>query len=73
MGQLIARAYWRSRTGIVILVFFAVGGFFLLTEHGAHLLGSAPLLLPLLLCVGMHVFMHGGHPSIGHEDHQAKE
>jgi hypothetical protein len=37
-----------------------VGGFFLLTEHRAHLLGWLPFLL-ILACPLMHVFMHHGH------------
>jgi hypothetical protein len=41
----------------------AVGGFFLVKEHTAHLLGALPYLL-LLACPLMHVFMHHGH---GHQ------
>ena len=37
-------------------------GFFLLTEHRAHLFGVLPFLL-VLLCPLMHLFMHGGHGS----------
>jgi hypothetical protein len=25
--------------------------------------------LPLILCVGMHMFMHGGHGGHGHPGH----
>jgi hypothetical protein len=35
-------------------------GFFLLTEHRAHLFGVLPYLL-ILLCPLMHLFMHHGH------------
>ncbi|MEP9321752.1 DUF2933 domain-containing protein [Paraburkholderia phymatum] len=46
---------------IVLLAFIAIGGFYLVTEHRAHLLGWLPFLL-LLACPLMHLFMHhGGH------------
>ena len=37
-----------------------VAGFFLLTEHRAHLLGVLPYLL-FAACPLMHLFMHHGH------------
>jgi len=40
--------------------FLAVAGFFLWTEHRAHLLGFLPYLL-ILACPLMHLFHHGGH------------
>ncbi len=57
---------WRTRGGIVLLGFLAVAGFYLVTEHTAHVLGVLPLLL-LLSCPLMHVFMHHGHG--GHDEH----
>lgn len=55
-------SFWRSRTGIYLIVALVVGGLLLGYEHRVHVLGSNWLLwLPLLLCVGMHFFMHGGH------------
>ena len=42
--------------------FLAVAGFFLFTEHRAHLLGILPYLL-LLACLLMHLFMHHDHGS----------
>ncbi|MDP1702752.1 MAG: DUF2933 domain-containing protein [Aestuariivirga sp.] len=45
-------------------VFLVVGALFLLLEHCAHLLGAWPLLF-LLLCGGMHFFMHRGHGGHG--------
>jgi hypothetical protein len=46
-----------------------VAGFFLFTEHRAHLLGILPYLL-LLACLLMHLFMHHGHENhAGHEGH----
>jgi len=54
--------FWRSRRGIVLLVFLGIGAFLLLYEHRAHIPGDGWLLGGLLvLCVLMHGFMHGGH------------
>jgi hypothetical protein len=53
---------WRVKVGL--LVFAAVAGFYLWTEHRAHLLGFAPYLI-FLLCPLMHLFMHGGHGNHG--------
>lgn len=52
--------FWRSRFGIGWAVLAAVAGWFLWTEHRAHLLGVLPYLF-LLACPLMHVFMHRGH------------
>lgn len=49
-----------SRTGLVLLGFFAVAAFFLVTEHTAHVFGVLPYLL-VLSCLLLHRFMHGGH------------
>lgn len=54
------RSFWRSPGGIGLLIVALVGGFFLLTEHRAHLLGWLPFIL-ILACPLMHVFMHHGH------------
>jgi hypothetical protein len=58
-------AFWRSPAGLTLLVAVAVGGFYLVTEHTAHLLGALPYLV-LLACPLMHVFMHRGHGHHGH-------
>lgn len=58
---------WRTRGGGVVLGFLAVGAFYLLTEHTAHLLGALPYLL-LVACPLMHLFMHHGHG--GHGEHR---
>lgn len=55
-----APSFWRSPAGVALLVAAAVGGFYLVTEHTAHLFGALPYLL-LLACPLMHVFMHRGH------------
>lgn len=47
---------------LAILLFVLVGGYYLITEHRAHVLGWWPLLF-VLACPLMHFFMHshGGH------------
>jgi len=64
--------FWRSRTGISLIVALVIGGLMLGYEHRVHILGSDWLLwLPLLICVGMHFFMHGGHG--GHSGHGGRD
>ena len=60
-------AFWRSPAGLTFGVFLAVAALFLLLEHGAHILGAWPLAF-LLICVGMHFFMHRGHGGHGGHD-----
>jgi hypothetical protein len=50
----------RSRNGLTLMAFLAIVGFYLVTEHTAHLYSVLPYLL-FLLCPVMHLFMHGGH------------
>ncbi len=55
------------RSKWVFIGFLAIGGFFLITEHRAHLLpflGYLPFLL-LRACPLVHVFHHGGHGRHG--------
>lgn len=52
-----------SRSRIVLIGFLIVIGYFLFTEHRAHVVAFLPYLL-LLACPLMHFFMHGGH---GHD------
>lgn len=47
------------------------GGYFLWTEHRAHLLEALPFLI-FLLCPLMHIFMHHGHGE-GHGGHDASD
>lgn len=49
--------------------FAAVAGFFLWTEHRAHLLGALPY-LAIMACPLMHFFMHGRHGHHGHGQHE---
>ena len=50
----------QSKFRLALLIFLAVAGFFLFTEHRAHLFGILPYLL-LLACPLLHLFMHRGH------------
>ena len=52
----------KSRAGVVLLIFHAIGGFLLVFEHRAHIFtGNAILMALLLLCPLMHLFMRCGH------------
>lgn len=53
-----------SRSNIVLLGFLAIAGFYLVSEHTAHVIPYWPWLL-LLACPLMHLFMHGGHGGHG--------
>ena len=64
--------FWRSPAGLTLGVFLAVAALLLVLEHGAHLLGAWPLLF-LLLCGGMHFFMHRGHGGHGGHDSDADD
>lgn len=59
-----------NKAKIALVVFLAIIGFFLFTEHRAHLYGILPFAL-LLACPLMHIFMHGGHGDhSNHKDHK---
>jgi hypothetical protein len=58
------RQWWHNRVNIAIMAFLAIGGYFLFTEHRAHVIGALPWIL-VAACLVMHLFMHGGH---GHGD-----
>ncbi len=66
------QSFWRSSVGIVCLGFLLIGGFFLLTEHTAHVFGVLPWLL-ILACPLMHLFMHHGHGQHGGSDSQSED
>jgi hypothetical protein len=51
----------RLGSRFVLVVFLAIAGFYLLTEHTAHAFGILPYLL-VFLCPLLH-FLHGGHGS----------
>ena len=45
---------------IAAIGFLLIAGYFLLTEHTAHVVGWLQVILFLALCGGMHLFMHHG-------------
>ena len=60
--------WWRNRNRFAFIVFTVIAGYFLWTEHEAHI---TPYLVWILLgaCLLMHGFMHGGH---GADDPESK-
>lgn len=58
-----------SRSRWVFVAFAVIAAYFLVAEHGAHVVPYLPWLL-LLACPLMHVFLHGRHGGHGrHFDH----
>lgn len=55
------RSFWATPNGILVSLLLILLALYLWTEHQAHVLAVAPLVLPLALCIGMHALMHGGH------------
>lgn len=53
-----------SAANIALYGFLALGAFYLIVEHRAHVLGWLPWLL-ILACPLLHVFMHGKHGGHG--------
>lgn len=51
----------RSPLTVALCVVLAGAGLALAFEHRVHVLASLPLLLPLAICVAMHLFMHRDH------------
>lgn len=49
-----------SPAGLAAMGFLGVAGYFLWTEHQAHVVTFLPWLL-IAACPLMHLFMHGGH------------
>ena len=54
------QSWWRTPIEVVTCGFLIVAGFFLVTEHTAHVFGVLPYLL-ILACPLMHISMHHGH------------
>jgi hypothetical protein len=63
------RSFASIRFGIVLLGFIIIAGVLLFTEHGAHVFGALFYALPLV-CLLMHMFMHGGHGAHGGRENQ---
>jgi hypothetical protein len=59
------KAWWKIRSNQALVAFPAIGGFFLWTEHQAHVIAVLPWVL-IGGCLVMHLFMHGGHGHGGH-------
>ena len=66
----------------VLIAFLAIAGYFLVTEHRAHLSGwfsTYGIWLVLLACPILHLFMHRGHGGHGgdgehrHGRHDSRE
>lgn len=58
----------QSKAKWVFIAFFLIAGYFLVTEHKAHLSGwlsAYGIWLLLLACPLMHLFMHHGHGGHG--------
>ena len=55
---------------VALTVFAASAGFFLWTEHRAHVIEYLPWAI-FLLCPLMHLFMHRGHGMHAPEEHAA--
>lgn len=69
--------FLKTPAGWVMIAFLAIGGFYLITEHTAHLFGVLPFAF-LFACPLMHLFMHhgGGHShgdGHGHGDGAADD
>lgn len=54
------KPWWQTRSGVALVGFVTIAGFFLLTEHTAHIFGVLPYLL-VLACPLLHFFMHSHH------------
>ncbi len=58
------------RIKFALVVFLAIAGFFLVTEHSAHLALAIPYLPWLLLaCPLLHFIVPHGHGGGSHHDH----
>ncbi|GFD67308.1 MULTISPECIES: DUF2933 domain-containing protein [Alteromonas] len=57
--------FWSTPTGWAALAMIAAVTYFLIFEHGHHVLQFLPYLI-LLLCPLMHIFMHSSHGKHGH-------
>jgi len=59
-GQSTMPSIWRSPLGVFMLIAGAVGVYYLLTEHLAHVSQAVPYLI-LLACPLIHLFHGHGH------------
>jgi uncharacterized membrane protein len=71
-------SFWGSPRGIVLSAVIAVIALYVWLEHRVHVLAVLPFLLPLVICLGMHFFMHRNHGGnhgrhAGHHEHKDAE
>lgn len=60
--------FWRSGTGVALIVFLAIGVLLLGYEHRLHIFGSSSgSAIFLIVWIGLHFLMHRGHG--GHARH----
>lgn len=64
--------WWRSAGGLALCGFLLIAGFFLITEHTAHVFGALPFAL-FLLCPVLHLFHHRRHGGHGRHGHHHRE
>lgn len=67
--------YWSGLHGLATLILISAALYFLLVEHGAHILPYLPYLI-ILLCPLMHLFMHrshGGHTRAEDKHHDENQ
>lgn len=57
---------------ITLCALLAIIGFFLLTEHRAHVFGALPYVF-LLACPLFHLLLHGRHGGHGSEPEQGRK
>lgn len=58
------KPFWRSSAGRWTLISLVIAAAVFGWEYRAAILSSAAIVwLPLVLCAGMHFFMHRGHGS----------
>ena len=64
------RGFLSSGANVALIGFLVIAGYFLVTEHRAHVATAVPYLawLLLLACPLMHMFMHGSHGGHGVRD-----
>ena len=69
-----AGSWLRNRSNLALVAFLGVGGYFLWTEHQAHVIAALPWVL-ILGCLVMHLFIHGGHGhgGSGHGDNDGDQ
>ncbi|HSG31595.1 MAG TPA: DUF2933 domain-containing protein [Thermodesulfobacteriota bacterium] len=56
--------WWKRPSGMAAIFFFGAAGYFLVTEHWAHIVPFLPWLI-IILCPLIHLFHHGAHGSHG--------